>query len=158
MRKESVSITDGESIIEKKELAMKNFLSYVKSTKSYLLDNYEDFNYNEKLREASTKFYNFLEWILSEDRTLEDYETIKEKYNEVNKDGSIEKYFGYFKVILSTIEDWSNQVDKAAKRLREKIIRDNGLCQPYKIPVQECVNCNSYGIICLECSSCGRKF
>ena len=27
MRKESVSITDGESIIEKKELAMKNFLS-----------------------------------------------------------------------------------------------------------------------------------
>ena len=158
MRKESVSITDGESIIEKKELAMKNFLSYVKSTKSYLLDNYEDFNYNEKLREASTKFYNFLEWILSEDRTLEDYETIKEKYNEVNKDGSIEKYFGYFKVILSTIEDWSNQVDKAAKRLREKIIRDNGLCQPYKRPVQECVNCNSYGIICLECSSCGRKF
>ena len=83
MRKESVSITDGESIIEKKELAMKNFLSYVKSTKSYLLDNYEDFNYNEKLREASTKFYNFLDGNLfdAELRTYSFHGIDLKKYN-----------------------------------------------------------------------------
>lgn len=159
MRKKPVENIDMESVMKRKEIAMKNFQSFVQSTHNYLVDNYENFTCNnEELRETSTKFYNFIKWIIKEDRTLKDYETIKEKYNEINKDGDIDKYFGYFKVVLGEVEEWCKQVDETVEMVLKAIEKDKGICPPDIKPVPECVNYNSFGIVCLKCGACGRKF
>lgn len=107
-----------ERIMENKEILMRNFLRFVENTEKYLYQNSKDFeNYDEDLREISTTFYNFLRWILKEKRTVKDYEKIKEKYNEINKDNAIDKYFGYFKIIIEEIEKGCIYLDEMIKMI-----------------------------------------